>query len=102
MRVPDIGQPEETLNGRYRIERTLGAGGMATVYEAFDEMLRVTRAIKILNPDMAQREKVRARFLSEARTMAQLRHANIVTVFDVAVEGDRPFIVMEYLSLIHI
>ena len=96
--MPEAESEQELLLGRFRLDRTLGAGGMATVYEAFDQTLRVTRAIKILDPAMAHREKVVQRFLSEARTMAQLRHNNIVTVYDVAVEGERPFIVMEYMK----
>lgn len=96
--MPERKTPTNLLQGRYRLGRTLGAGGMATVYEAFDETLRVTRAIKLLNAPLAKNEKIVARFVSEARTMAQLRHPNIVNVFDVSMEGDQPFIVMEYMQ----
>ena len=96
--MPTTESDEPLLNGRYRVLGTLGAGGMATVYEAMDEVLRVRRAVKVLSKDMAHREKIRQRFLTEARTMAQLRHANVVTVYDVALEGEQPFIVMEFVE----
>jgi len=76
----------------------LGEGGMATVYRGFDEMLKVERAIKVLSPQMAESEKIRTRFLAEAQTMARLKHANIVGVYDVGMEGDTPFIVMEMIE----
>ena len=85
-------------NGRYRLTGRLGAGGMAVIYAAFDTKLKVKRAIKVLNLQYAKNEKVRKRFLAEAQTMAQLRHPNIVTVYDVGLEGETPFIVMELVE----
>jgi serine/threonine protein kinase len=71
---------------------------MATVYRGFDEMLQVERAIKVLSQQMARNEKIRTRFLAEARMMARLKHVNIVGVYDVGMEGDAPFIVMEMIE----
>jgi serine/threonine protein kinase len=85
-------------NGRYRLTGQLGAGGMAVVYSAFDTKLKVKRAIKVLNEQYAKNDKVRQRFLAEAQTMAQLRHPNIVTVYDIVTEGETPFIVMELVQ----
>lgn len=85
-------------NGRYTLSGTLGEGGMATVYGGFDTMLEVDRAVKVLSPALCSSEKLRKRFLAEARAMAKLRHPNIVTVFDVGVDGDTPFIVMEMVD----
>jgi serine/threonine protein kinase len=90
--------PAPLANGRYTLENTLGQGGMATVYGGFDTMLEVDRAVKVLSPALCRSEKLRSRFLAEARAMAKLRHTNIVTVFDVGVEGDTPFIVMEMVK----
>ncbi len=84
--------------GRYRLIRVLGVGGMATVFEAHDARLDVRRAIKVLDDAMFQRERIRERFEAEARTMARLVHPNICTVHDVGVEGERAYIVMEYLD----
>ncbi len=90
--------PPPLGGGRYVPTRVLGVGGMATVYLATDTMLQVDRAVKLLAPTYVGHTRVRKRFLDEARTMARLRHANIVTVFDVGMEGERPFIVMENIE----
>ena len=84
--------------GRYRLVSVLGIGGMATVYRGYDERLQVYRAIKILSPALANKPLVRARFEGEARTMARLDHPRIVRVFDVGVDGDRAFIIMELID----
>ena len=90
--------PAPLANGRYTLANTLGQGGMATVYGGFDTMLEVDRAVKVLSPALCRSEKLRKRFLAEARAMAKLRHTNIVTVFDVGVEGEVPYIVMEMVK----
>lgn len=82
-------------NGRYTLSTTLGKGGMATVYGGFDTMLEVERAVKILSPNLCSNDKVQKRFMAEARAMAKLRHPNIVTIFDVGIDGETPYIVME-------
>ncbi len=84
--------------GRYRLIEVIGSGGMATVYRAFDTRLQVERAIKILLPALANRERLRARFEAEARTMALLEHRNIVRVYDVGSDGNRVYIVMELVD----
>ena len=84
--------------GRYQLFQVLGSGGMATVYRAYDRSLDIERAIKILAPHLVARSVIRERFAVEARTMARLHHPNIVAVHDVGSDGDRLFIVMEYLK----
>jgi len=84
--------------GRYRLIEVIGSGGMATVYRAFDTRLQVSRAIKVLLPALANRERLRARFEAEARTMALLEHRNIVRVYDVGSDGNRVYIVMELVE----
>jgi hypothetical protein len=81
--------------GRYVIDRRLGAGGMGTVYAAHDPELARNVAIKILHPNLAHQ---RALLLGEARTVAKLRHRNIVTVHDVGTHDDGLFIAMELLE----
>ncbi len=71
---------------------------MATVYRGFDERLEVERAIKVLAPALAARADIRKRFETEARTMAKLQHANIVSVQDVGTDGDRVYMVMELVE----
>ena len=85
-------------SGRYQLLEVIGTGGMATVYRAWDERLQVTRAVKILLPQLARNTTIRHRFETEARTMARLYHPNIVGVHDVGVDGERVYIVMELVA----
>ena len=87
-----------SLGGRYRLERPLGHGGMATVYLAQDEELDRPVAIKLLAENLAGDTAFRERFLREARLAAGLSHPNVVRVYDAGeTEDGRPFIVMEYV-----
>jgi serine/threonine-protein kinase len=83
------------LGGRYSIQSTLGAGGMAVVYKAEDAILGRTVALKTLHPRFAEVSSFRRRFLQEARAMACLDHENIVKVYDISQDGEVPFIVAE-------
>ena len=83
---------------RYQIVRTIGEGGMGTVYEAFHPALKKRFAIKTLLPAIAQTPEFRTRFLREAEVAARINHPNIVRVTDVGSEGDTPYMVMEYLE----
>ena len=84
--------------GRYELRALLGVGGMAKVYTCWDTMLHVNRAAKVLNPALMKSDTVQKRFLNEARTMARLRHPNIVQVVDVGMDGEAAFMVMELVS----
>jgi eukaryotic-like serine/threonine-protein kinase len=88
----------ETVGGRYRLERSLGRGGMATVHLARDEELGREVAIKRLSEALSGDEIFRERFMREARTAAGLSHPNIVGVFDVGEENGVPYIVMECIK----
>ena len=88
----------QLLAARYRIERPLGQGGMATVYLAHDEDLDRPIALKILADNLAGDATFRDRFEREARLAARLSHPNVVRVFDVGESDGRPFIVMEYVE----
>lgn len=93
--LPEEAEPPSLLAGRYRTQRTLGTGGMASVLLVRDERLGVERALKLLVPRFAEQEQARTRFEVEARTIASLRHRNIVTVHDVVVDPEHVFMVME-------
>jgi eukaryotic-like serine/threonine-protein kinase len=86
------------LGGRYRVENTLGAGGMAVVYRAEDAILGRTVALKTLHERYAEMPSFRGRFRQEARAMACLDHENIVKVYDISQEGEVPFIVAECVA----
>lgn len=83
------------VDGRYRIQGTLGEGGMAVVYQVQHEQLGTTHALKVLS--LTQRE-VRERMLQEGRLQAKLRHPNIVAVTDVIVVDRSPALVMELVD----
>lgn len=68
---------------------------MAAVFQAYDHELRVWRAIKFLSPELAGQDRIRSRFSTEAQTMAAIEDPHIVRVYDVGVEGELPYIVME-------
>lgn len=82
----------------YRIISKLGEGGMATVYMGIQEKLDRKVAIKILEPSLLKDEVTRKRFEREAETEANLRHSNIIQIFDTGYAGDSYYIVMEYLA----
>jgi tRNA A-37 threonylcarbamoyl transferase component Bud32 len=84
--------------GKYRVLEPLGQGGMAKVYKAYQPMLDRYVAIKVLSPHVATDEEFRIRFQREATSVAKLRHTNIVQVFDVGIEGDLYYMVMEYIA----
>jgi eukaryotic-like serine/threonine-protein kinase len=94
-----FGTPEKTvLNNRYQLEHRLGSGGMSTVYQAHDQELDRTVAIKVLRKELSSDPEFRARFRQEARAAANLSHPNIVTVHDFGLDQDQLFIVMEYIA----
>jgi eukaryotic-like serine/threonine-protein kinase len=88
----------DLAEGRYRLERRLGHGGMASVYLARDTELDRPVAIKLLAENVAGDEGLRKRFVREARLAARLSNPNVVTVFDAGEDEGRPYIVMEYVE----
>jgi serine/threonine protein kinase len=88
----------ETIAGRYEVEELVGHGGMSSVYKARDALLERHVALKILHEQYSNDEDFVERFKREARSVAQLQHANIVTVIDRGEEDGRQFIVFEYIE----
>jgi serine/threonine-protein kinase len=87
-----------TVGGKWRIERTLGLGGMGTVYLATDLSVDRPVALKFLLPSLAAETEYRARFEQEARVMAKVDHPNLVTLYGVERDGEVPFLVMKYVT----
>ena len=83
------------LAGRYTLSRRLGEGATAEVYAAEDNVLGVTRAIKLLSGGGMARKRLRSRLQSEARGMAALEHPNILPILDVGAEGPLDYVVMK-------
>ncbi len=86
--------PETILQGRYRIVRQLGQGGMGAVYEAIDQRLDTTVALK---ETLFGDERLRKQFEREARLLARLHHPALPRVSDHFSEGDGQFLVMQYI-----
>ena len=86
------------LDDRYEILELIGSGGMANVYKARCHRLNRLVAIKILKSDLADNADFRRRFRDESRAVAQLSHANIVSVYDVSTSGETEYIVMELID----
>ncbi len=91
--------PGQLVANRYRIIRTLGSGGMASVYLADDEVLGETRvALKVLKRTGHVAEGATERFLREVRLTYRIHHENVVRTFDLGQDGEMRFYTMEYLQ----
>ena len=88
----------QKIDGRYQIIRTIGEGGMANVYLAYDTILDRDVAVKVLRGDLSNDEKFVRRFQREALNASSLSHPNIVEVYDVGDDNGQYFIVMEYIE----
>ena len=86
------------LGSRYEIIEKIGNGGMATVYKAIDKVLKRNVAVKILRDEFTTDEEFIKRFEAEAQSAARLTHANIVSIYDVGVDGNLYYIVMELIQ----
>jgi eukaryotic-like serine/threonine-protein kinase len=86
------------VNDRYEIIKTIGEGGMANVYLAYDTILDRNVAVKILRGDLASDDKFVRRFQREAISASSLSHPNIVEMYDVGEDDGKYYIVMEYVN----
>ena len=89
---PLVGQ---LLDGRYHVGPRLARGGMATVYEAHDNRLDRTIALKVMHPSLADDEEFVSRFIREAHSAARLSHPNVVAVYDQGADQGHVFLAME-------
>src|SRR5580693_2208594 len=85
------------IGGRYRLHALLGEGGMARVYDGFDQRLERPVAVKILRPQTLALPGMRKRFQQEARLAARLVHPNIVAVLDYGEDDSSSYLIMERL-----
>ncbi|MEM7110901.1 MAG: protein kinase [Chloroflexota bacterium] len=91
-------QQEVVLNGRYRLLKRIGSGGMSIVYQAQDMSLGRMVAVKMLHESLTGDEGFLRRFQREAHAAANLSHPNIVTVHDIGQDGFKHYIVMEFVD----
>lgn len=87
----------KTLRGRYQIQSLIGQGGMAAVYKAHDPNLHRSVAIKVIHPHLSDNPDFFRRFEEEATGVAQLRHPNIVQMYDFNHDDDLYYMVMEFV-----
>src|SRR3954465_1608091 len=96
--VPPVSPARISLPDRYRVVRHVANGGMAGVWEAHDELLDRSVAVKVLATPLSEDERARRRFQREARAAAGLsNHPHVVTIYDVGEHDGRTFMVMELL-----
>ena len=88
----------QKINDRYQIIKSIGEGGMANVYLAYDTILDRDVAVKVLRGDLSNDDKFVRRFQREALNASSLSHPNIVEVYDVGDDNGQYFIVMEYIE----
>ncbi len=88
----------KTLNDRYILTEIVGVGGMAVVYKAFDKVVNRVVAVKILKEEFMSDAQFRRRFANESKAITMLSQNNIVDVYDVCLEGDLMYLVMEYID----
>jgi len=89
---------QRLVEGKYKIERMLGKGGMGAVFLAHDLTLEREVAIKVLPPDITMDEHIVKRFQQEAKTSAKLDHTNIIPIYRVESEGGLNYFVMKYIA----
>jgi serine/threonine-protein kinase len=92
----------QKISDRYQIIKSIGEGGMANVYLAYDTILDRNVAIKVLRGDLANDEKFVRRFQREALAASSLSNPNIVEVYDVGEDNGEYYIVMEYIEGKHL
>ena len=98
MAQPHGNSINEILGGRYKIEQWIAQGGMSSVYRASDPNLGRTVAVKLIHPHLSGDPDFVQRFKREAAAVAQLRHPNIVQVYDFNHDGDLYYMVLEFVQ----
>ncbi|HEY9715053.1 MAG TPA: protein kinase, partial [Chroococcales cyanobacterium] len=90
-------QPGELIAGRYEIVSLIGAGGMGVVYKAKQPLLDKFYAVKVMTAEQSNSTAWR-RFHTEAKAMCDLRHQNLISVYDMDFHKERPFLVMDFVD----
>jgi serine/threonine-protein kinase len=95
----ELPNPGDLVDGKYRIVRPIGKGGMGAVYVAYHELLRHEVALKMLLPEVAKNQEAVSRFVREARAVARLKNAHVATVMDIGtLASGSAYMAMEYLE----
>lgn len=89
---------EGTLGSRFQVGHQLGKGGAGIIFEITDKMNENKRVVKVLRPSAREIEQLKQEFFGEAQRLAQLRHSNLVTVFEQGPKLPPPYFIMEYIK----
>ena len=90
--------PGAVFADRYTIEEVIGRGGMGVVYKAQDALTEETVALKLIRPGRLEGKAATRRLISEGTTARDIRHPNVIAVYDVGEVGGQPYLSMEYLQ----
>ena len=88
----------QIIDRRYKLNKVIGIGGMAVVFEAQDLVLKRAVAVKMIKDEIANDTPTVKRFINESKAVSMLSHPNIVSIYDVSVKDDLKYIVMEYVA----
>lgn len=91
-------EPGTVLANRFELKKSLGSGGMGSVFEAFDRQLRVAVALKVIRPELSSDPTIRLRFRREVILARRITHPNVVRIYDHFEDGSVPFLTMELLE----
>ena len=93
--TPSSSGGHPTVDNRYRLMSSLGSGGMATVFRAWDIENERFCAIKVIHSKIAKKKSARRRFVREAEAMIRLDHPHVIQILDLNLEASQPYLVME-------
>ena len=94
-----MAQPGTLIEGKYEILGKLREGGMGAIYKVRHRLLDEIRVIKVMRPQILSNEEMKRRFVEEARTATKLKHPNICTIYDFALDEDgTAYLVMEFID----
>ena len=91
-------KPGDVIADKFVVEHVLGRGGMGVVYRAVERVTNQVVAVKVIHNENAANKKAIARLIEEGIATREISHPNIVRIFDIGLDGDRPYIAMEYIE----
>lgn len=94
----EMPEPGMLFDGKLRLGRKLGEGGMGAVFEAMNERTGRRVAVKVMRPELATNAEAAGRFLQEAHACGRVRHPHVVDIYDAGVDNGMPYLVMEFLE----
>ena len=88
----------DLIANKFKVERTIGQGGMGVVYRAIETATNIPVAVKVINQTNVGSKKSVQRLLEEGVTARKISHPNVVSIYDIGLDGEQPYIAMEYID----